>query len=117
VLSALERLHAGRVAEVAETLAFHAVRAEAWEQAVDHLRVVAGRAYERGAPGRPWSDWSWRSISAPEALGMRPLVARAHLRRGQLWQRMARADHGREHLAVAARMLEEMDMRYWRGAT
>jgi tetratricopeptide (TPR) repeat protein len=58
-----------------------------------------------------------RAAEEGAALGMRPLVARARLRRGQLWQRTARADHGREHLAVAARMLEEMDMRYWRGAS
>jgi predicted ATPase len=48
-LAALERLHAGRLAEVAEALAHHAVRAEAWAPAVDHLRAAAARAYERGA--------------------------------------------------------------------
>jgi tetratricopeptide (TPR) repeat protein len=50
-LAALERLHAGRLEEAAETLAHHAVRAEAWAPAVDHLRAAAARAYERGAIG------------------------------------------------------------------
>src|SRR5918996_6541468 len=48
-LAALERLHAGRLAEAAETLAHHAVRAEAWAPAIDHLRAAATRAYERGS--------------------------------------------------------------------
>jgi class 3 adenylate cyclase/tetratricopeptide (TPR) repeat protein len=48
-LAALERLHAGRLADAAETLAHHAVRAEAWAPAMDHLRAAAARAYERGS--------------------------------------------------------------------
>ncbi|MGH7401914.1 MAG: AAA family ATPase, partial [Candidatus Rokuibacteriota bacterium] len=48
-LAALERLHAGRLADAAEALAHHAVRAEAWASAVDHLRAAAANAYERGS--------------------------------------------------------------------
>jgi class 3 adenylate cyclase/tetratricopeptide (TPR) repeat protein len=47
--AALERLHAGRLADAAEILAHHAVRAEAWAPAIDHLRAAATRAYERGS--------------------------------------------------------------------
>ena len=50
-LAALEQLHAGRLAAAAETLAHHAVRAEAWPRAVDHLRAAAANAFERGSLG------------------------------------------------------------------
>ena len=75
VLAALERLHAGRLADVAETLAHHAVRAEAWPPAVDHLRAAAANAYERGSLAETLErleqalELSGRLPASPESLG------------------------------------------------
>jgi tetratricopeptide (TPR) repeat protein len=51
VLQALERLHAGGLAEHGERLAHHAIRAEAWERAVKHCRAAGARALARSAHG------------------------------------------------------------------
>jgi class 3 adenylate cyclase/tetratricopeptide (TPR) repeat protein len=51
VLAAIDR-HAGtRGAELAEARAYHAVRAEVWDRAVDALREAGTAAYARGAIG------------------------------------------------------------------
>ncbi len=51
VLAAIER-HAGTGrAEQAEARAYHAVRAEIWDRAVDALREAGAAAYARGAVG------------------------------------------------------------------
>jgi predicted ATPase/class 3 adenylate cyclase len=49
VVQAIEGLAGERVAEHAESLARHAVRAEVWDKAVDHLREAGTQAYARGA--------------------------------------------------------------------
>ncbi len=49
VVGAIERLHAGRLAEQIERLAHHAVRGEQWAPAVRYLRQAAARARARGA--------------------------------------------------------------------
>jgi len=46
-------------------------------------------------------------------LGMRPLVAHCHLGLGKLDRRTGKRDRAREHLATAATMYREMDMRFW----
>ncbi len=51
-------------------------------------------------------DHYHRALDLAEQLGMRPLVAHCHLGLGLL-------DQSREHLAAAATMYREMDMRFW----
>ena len=49
ILAAMESSHADRLAEHVERLAHHAVRAEAWNQAVGHLRQAGLKAAGRSA--------------------------------------------------------------------
>ncbi|OGK95363.1 MAG: hypothetical protein A2W08_02315 [Candidatus Rokubacteria bacterium RBG_16_73_20] len=49
VVEGIERLAGERVAEHAESLARHAVRAEVWDKGVDYLREAAMGAWARGA--------------------------------------------------------------------
>jgi tetratricopeptide (TPR) repeat protein len=53
------------------------------------------------------------SLARAEELGMRPLVAHCHLGLGQLYARTGKRGKAREHLATAATMCREMDMRFW----
>jgi tetratricopeptide (TPR) repeat protein len=47
VVAAIERLHAGRIAEHVERLAHHAVRGELWERALPYLSQAGSRAIDR----------------------------------------------------------------------
>jgi class 3 adenylate cyclase/tetratricopeptide (TPR) repeat protein len=49
IVGAIERLHAGRLAEHAEQLAHHARLAEAWDKAGPYLREAGRRAFARSA--------------------------------------------------------------------
>src|SRR5262249_26954555 len=49
IVEAIERLHAGRLDEQVERLAYHALRGELWEQAVSHCRRAGERATARSA--------------------------------------------------------------------
>jgi class 3 adenylate cyclase/tetratricopeptide (TPR) repeat protein len=53
------------------------------------------------------------ALALASELGMRPLVAHCHLGLGKLHRRPGRRDQAREHLASAATMYREMDMRLW----
>lgn len=46
-------------------------------------------------------------------LGMRPLVAHCHLGLSKLYRRTGMRQERQEHLATAAAMYREMDMRFW----
>jgi tetratricopeptide (TPR) repeat protein len=48
-----------------------------------------------------------------EALGLRPLVAHCHLGLGKLSRQTGKLEQARDHLATAATMYREMDMRFW----
>jgi len=49
IVAVIERLYASRLGEHVEQLAHHAVRGEAWDKAVDHLRAAGAKAHARGA--------------------------------------------------------------------
>ena len=49
IANAMDQLYADRVTERAEALAYHAVRGEVWDRAVDALCLAGGAAYARGA--------------------------------------------------------------------
>jgi hypothetical protein len=48
-----------------------------------------------------------------EDLGMRPLLARAHLGLGWLHLRSANRAKAEEHLMAATTLFREMDMQFW----
>ena len=48
-----------------------------------------------------------------DSLGMRPLVAHCHLAFGRLYRCAGKADHARDHFAIAATKYHEMDMTAW----
>jgi class 3 adenylate cyclase/tetratricopeptide (TPR) repeat protein len=54
-----------------------------------------------------------QALALAEPRGMRPLVAHCHLGLGRLYRRTGRRQEAEEHLATAATMYREMDMRYW----
>jgi len=49
IVEALEALHAGRLTEQVERLAYHAVRGELWDKAVTYLHQAGTRAFARSA--------------------------------------------------------------------
>jgi tetratricopeptide (TPR) repeat protein len=53
------------------------------------------------------------ALALAEPRGMRPLVAHCHLGLGKLYRRSGNREHAQEHLATAATMYREMDMRFW----
>ncbi len=46
-------------------------------------------------------------------LGMCPLLAHCHLGLGKLYLRIGKRQEAQDHLATAATMYREMDMRFW----
>jgi class 3 adenylate cyclase/tetratricopeptide (TPR) repeat protein len=63
IAAAIERLHAGRLAEEVERLAHHAYRAEAWDKAVGYLRQAGEKALVRSA-SREAADWFAQALDA-----------------------------------------------------
>ncbi len=53
------------------------------------------------------------AMAFANGLGMRPLVARCRLGLGALYRRTRRREEAREHVAAAADMFREMEMRFW----
>jgi hypothetical protein len=53
------------------------------------------------------------AIALAEELGMRPLVARAHLGVGRLYLRTAAREHAEDHVLAATREFIAMDMPFW----
>jgi tetratricopeptide (TPR) repeat protein len=54
-----------------------------------------------------------KALALAEPRGMRPLVAHCHLGLGTLYRRTGKQEQAQEHLATAATMYREMDMRFW----
>ena len=48
-----------------------------------------------------------------DSQGQRPFVAHCHLGLGRLSSRIGKRQAADEHLAIAATMYREMDMRFW----
>jgi len=53
------------------------------------------------------------ALALAGGLGMRPLVAHSHLGLGKLYRRTGKWQEAEEHIATAAAMFREMDMRFW----
>jgi hypothetical protein len=54
-----------------------------------------------------------QALALAEPRGMRPLVAQCHLGLGKLYARMGKREETMDHLATAAAMFRDMDMRFW----
>jgi class 3 adenylate cyclase/tetratricopeptide (TPR) repeat protein len=59
------------------------------------------------------ADHFSEALALAEKLGMRPLAAHCHLDMGKLWRRKGNFDKAHEHMALAATMYREMEMRVW----
>jgi tetratricopeptide (TPR) repeat protein len=110
-------LAAGRVDEalVAATRALDLARArgeqghEAWA-----LRLLGEIAAQPRATDADTAESHYRlAIALAERLDMRPLVAHCHLGLGRLDRRVGDRARAGEHLALAATMYREMEMRFW----
>src|SRR5262249_47622070 len=53
------------------------------------------------------------ALAVADELGMRPLAAHCHLGLARVCWRTGQRDEAREHLATAATLYREMDMRLW----
>ena len=53
-----------------------------------------------------------KALAAAEAQGRRPVIAHCHLGLGKLYQRTV-LQEAQQHIATAAAMYREMDMRFW----
>ena len=77
-----------------------------------HALCLAGDIASTGgaedAPG-----YYREALALASELGMRPLVAHCHLGLGKLDLRTGKREQAREHLATAATMYREMEMRFW----
>jgi tetratricopeptide (TPR) repeat protein len=82
----------------------------------DSLRVLAETAAHpsRLTPERAVAGYR-EALALASELGMRPLVAHCRLGLGNLCRLTGDRDQAREHLAVASKMYDEMDMPTWRG--
>jgi tetratricopeptide (TPR) repeat protein len=82
---------------------------EAWA-----LRALGEIASHRDPPDTERAEASYRQAMAiAQGLGMQPIVAHCHHGLGNLYERVGRRDEAREHLATAATLYREMEMRFW----
>ena len=82
---------------------------EAWA-----LRTLGEIASHRDPPETEQAEASYRqAMILADERGMRPLVAHCHLGLGRLYRRLDKRQQAREHLATAAAMYREMQMRFW----
>jgi tetratricopeptide (TPR) repeat protein len=78
------------------------------------LRVLGDFASQSEPADVETARASYREAMAlADELGMRPQVAHCHLGFGRLYGRLDRHQEARPHLATAATMYREMDMRSW----
>lgn len=96
-------------------------------QALDLARRMRGRGFEANAlaqlanvqaraagPDLSQAGLSYREAMAlAEPRGMRPLIAHCHLGLGTLHRQIGEAEQARKHLATAATLYGEMEMRFW----
>jgi len=82
---------------------------EAWA-----LRLLGEIASHRDPPDvEAGKEYYRQAMVLAEELGMRPLQAHCHLGLGKLYLRMGKRQEAQQHLATAATMYREMDMRFW----
>jgi tetratricopeptide (TPR) repeat protein len=78
------------------------------------LRMLGEVASHRDPPAVETAEgYDRKALALAGELGMRPLVAHCHFHLGKLFRKADRQEQAREHLASAATMYREMDMRLW----
>ncbi len=83
---------------------------EAWA-----LRLLGEIASHQDPPEvEKAEDHYHQSLALAAELGMRPLVAQAHLELGSLYRRAGQRAKAREHLTIATGSFREMEMGFWR---
>jgi DNA-binding NtrC family response regulator/tetratricopeptide (TPR) repeat protein len=88
---------------------YHRRAHEAWV-----LRALGEIALHRDPPDTESAGAAYRQAMAlADELGMRPIVAHCHHGLGKLYGRVGKCEEAREHLAIAATMYREMEMRFW----
>lgn len=82
------------------------------------LRALGEVASHRDPPDTEKAEATYRqALVIGDELGMRPLGAHCHLGLGKLYGRLGKRREAREHLATAATLYREMDMRFWLNQT
>ena len=82
---------------------------EAWV-----LRLLGEIAVQAVPPDLESADAHYRqALARADELGMRPLVAHCRLGLGTLYRRTSETAKAKEHLATAATMYRDMDVRFW----
>jgi tetratricopeptide (TPR) repeat protein len=80
----------------------------------DALRLLGDIATHQDPPETNQAGpYYQQALTLATELGMRPLVAHAHLGLGKLYRRTGQRDQGHEHLTTATTMYREMDMRFY----
>jgi class 3 adenylate cyclase/tetratricopeptide (TPR) repeat protein len=84
----------------------------------DALRIL-GEVHARANPVEAGqAEESYReALGIAEQLGTRPLAARCHLGLGRLYRATGQQEAAQHHLATAATMFRDMDMRSWLAKT
>jgi tetratricopeptide (TPR) repeat protein len=110
-------LLAGRPAEAVEMAgrALRFAREGGWRGYEAYaVRLLGETAAHPDPPDAEAAESHYRqALALAKELGMRPLVAHCHLGLGKLFQRTGKRQQAQEHLATAATMYQEMDMRFW----
>jgi class 3 adenylate cyclase/tetratricopeptide (TPR) repeat protein len=110
-------LSAGRLTDASESGQRALSLARAHKQRgveAEALRVLGDVRTAQSPPDPEGAAASYReALLLAGELGMRPLVAHCHLGLGKLYRRTGKRQEAQEHLAIAATMYREMDMRYW----
>ena len=80
----------------------------------DALRIL-GEVHARATPAEAGqAEASYReALGIAEQIGTRPLAARCHLGLGMLYRATGQPESAQHHLATAATMFRDMDMRSW----
>ena len=112
LVEAIERLHAGRLAEQVDTLAHHAFRGCAWPKALSYLRQAGVRALDRSA-NREAAAYFEQAITAVEHLPRDAETIRTSIDlrvdlRTALYPLGEEEDRISEHLRVGERLASEL---------
>jgi hypothetical protein len=93
----------------------HYADARVFSESAHDIAEALGDVASRRAPAEAETATSHdgAALALANELRMRPLVAHCHLGLGRLDRRTGQPDRAREHLAAAAMMYREMDMRFW----
>jgi len=80
----------------------------------DALRIL-GDVYARANPDEAGQAEAWyrEALGVAEQIGTPPLAARCHLGLGVLFRATGQLESAQHHLATAATMFLDMDMRSW----